>query len=170
MRERLLEIPYQAMFYDELEEYELAIQLLSDHLAASPVDSIALNNRGVANREIGRINEAIADFTASIENDPNNPVPYINRGKVLEKHGSPEAALEDFQSAIDRAPTDPTFFRTRGHFLARIGRWADAILDFTTAIEIDPNFKQTRIDRADAYEQLGESAAAEADREAARRL
>ena len=72
MRETLLDRCYAGLIYDEIEEYEDAIALCSKAIEADATNYIALNNRAVAYWEIGRDEEAMADFLAAAEAAPVN--------------------------------------------------------------------------------------------------
>jgi tetratricopeptide (TPR) repeat protein len=79
MSETLLDRCYAGLIYDEIEEYEEAIALCSRTIEADATNYIALNNRAVAYWEIGRDEEAMADFLAATEAAPaNDPIPKDN--------------------------------------------------------------------------------------------
>ena len=79
MGETLLDRCYAALIYDEIEEYEDAIALCCRAIEVNPTNYVALNNRAVAYWEIGRDEEAMADFLAAIEAAPaNDPIPKDN--------------------------------------------------------------------------------------------
>jgi tetratricopeptide (TPR) repeat protein len=58
-----------------------------------------LNNRGVAFLDIGETDKAMADFTLSIEYNPDGGWPYLNRGKIYESRRDWAKALADYESA-----------------------------------------------------------------------
>src|SRR5687768_7217306 len=68
--ETLATKPYRGLLYDELEEYEEVIAYLTAEIKQNPNNYIVYNNRGVAFAEIGRIDQALADFKTSIECSP----------------------------------------------------------------------------------------------------
>lgn len=79
MDEDLLDRCYSMLIYDELEEYEDAIDLCSKAIEADASNYIALNNRAVAYWEIGRDDEALADFLAATQAAPDSdPTPKDN--------------------------------------------------------------------------------------------
>ena len=61
--------------FDELEEYESAIEQLTSYLKKKPHSGIAYNNRGLAFSEIGKGDEALLDFAKAIESSPTDPIP-----------------------------------------------------------------------------------------------
>jgi tetratricopeptide (TPR) repeat protein len=79
MSRALLDRCYAALVFDEIEEYEGAIALCSQAIEADPANYIAFNNRAVAHWEIGRDEEAMADFRAAAEAAPaSDPIPKHN--------------------------------------------------------------------------------------------
>ena len=61
----------------------------------------ALNDRGTAYAYLQQYEQAIQDFTAAIEIDPNSSVTYSNRAvasKYLKKY---DEALDDYNKAIE---------------------------------------------------------------------
>ena len=59
----------------------------------------AYNNRGIAYRQQGEFEKAIADLTKAIELDPVVAAPYNNRGFAFEKLGNKENAEADYAKA-----------------------------------------------------------------------
>jgi tetratricopeptide (TPR) repeat protein len=57
-------------------------------------------NRGYAHTKKGEHNEAIEDYTKSIELNP-RPAAYNNRGLAYKGLGQYEEAIQDFNQAID---------------------------------------------------------------------
>jgi len=98
--EELITIPYAALIYDEIEEYEEVIADLTREIEKNSNNYVAYNNRGLALAEIGRIEEALSDFTKAIECSPTGPMPYRNRGNIWENRNQAEGAIEDYTSAI----------------------------------------------------------------------
>lgn len=156
--------------YDELEDYEAAIQSLTDHLRTNPGNAAAYHNRAVAYLEIGQPDHALGDFGEAVRLAPTDPMPAKVRGMLLEKLGNLPTALESFDLAVRIAPDDLYHRRSRGHCRAAVGDLLGAIEDFTRAIEVQPEFAQQYLDRAAIYERLGQASLAEQDRAAVSRL
>ena len=157
---------YRLLFYDELEEYESAIQILTEYLMANPTDGTAYNNRGLAYSEIGEGEKALLDFAKAMELSPDDAIPYVNRGNLLQRAqpvGMLADAVEDYSRAISIDPNNATFHRCRAHACLKIGRLQEAIGSFSEAIRLEPEFGQTYLDRAEAYESLGQKKKAQQD-------
>ena len=157
------------LFYDSMEEYEVAINALTVHLEDNPKNAVALNNRALAYWESGYMEEALHDFKRSARYSRHDHYPLKNWGMLLEKQGQIFEALKKYNAAIEIATDDPYLLRTRAHGLVKLERYSEAIEDFTKAIKLQ-RFKQTHLDRADVYEKLGKHKEAEADRFKASKL
>lgn len=63
-----------------------------------------LQNRGLCYQKLGQMDEAARDFSAAVEIEAANPMPYVNRGGALYSLGQTNAALADFQRYLDLDP------------------------------------------------------------------
>jgi tetratricopeptide (TPR) repeat protein len=164
---------YRVLFFDELEDYKKAIADLTAYLATHPGNGIAYNNRGLAFSEIGRGEEALADFAMAIACSPHDPLPLINRGDLYERY-QPEGKLDEAIADYDRATfvsnDEPTFHRCKAYACLKAKRFPEAVESFSAAIRIDPGFRQTYLDRAKAYTEIGEMDKAKKDIDQAGRL
>ena len=157
---------YRVLLYDEPEEYEDVIRMLTEHLTRNPADGIAYNNRGLAYSEIGRGEEALIDFEKAIEFAPVDPTPLVNRANLYERVrpiGEFQKAIEDYSKAISIESDNPAFHRCMAHVYLKIERVEAAIESFSNAIRINPEFRQTYIERGRAYARLGQTEKAEED-------
>ena len=117
-------------------------------IATDPTDqqrAIAHNNRGVAYREKGERERAIADFDAAIRLDPTYALARFNRGLTQDAQGRHEAAIADLTEAIRLRPEWARAFDERGRMLLDLGRQGgnsqherltQAIADFDEALRL----------------------------------
>ena len=84
-------------------------------------------NRGCAHLAAGSLENAIADFTASIELKETGPLAYMafnNRGIAYAKQGKFEKALLEFNRALDINSRDPLAHKNRALALKNLGKTA----------------------------------------------
>jgi tetratricopeptide (TPR) repeat protein len=98
------------------------------------------NNRGNAWIRKGLFNNAIEDFTAAIQRDPNFVDAYRNRGLAWHRNGNFDLAIADFNYAIERDSKSAPLYNARGNALLNKGELNRAITDFDKAITIDDRF------------------------------
>lgn len=165
MRNELLTRSFRVLLFDEIEEYEEAIAQITEHLKSNQSNACAFNNRGLAYSETGRGEEALRDFAKAIACSTTDPIPYVNRGDLYLRH-KPDAkineAIDDFTRAI-AIRKDATIHRCRAHACLKGKRLREAIKSLSRAIQLEQDFRQTWIDRGQAYKELGEEEKAESD-------
>jgi tetratricopeptide (TPR) repeat protein len=118
-------------------------------------DPWPVTRRGRTYEQMGRYDDAVADYTRAIEINPNNPSAFTDRGDLYRQLGQYDDAVADFTRAIDIKPDDPWPVTRRGRTYEQMGRYDDAVADYTRAIEINPNNPSAFTDRGDLYRQLG---------------
>jgi tetratricopeptide (TPR) repeat protein len=153
--------------YMEEQRFALAVEDFSAVLQHDARDVKALNNRAVAYLSQGQIAQSIEDLGRALEIEPGSPVALSTRAVAYEAQGRYEAAIDDLRMAL---VTNPSY--VSAHIgLARIyERQKDlraARLELDKVIELAPNLPSAYEDRARIRGALGDSAGAEADRNAA---
>jgi tetratricopeptide (TPR) repeat protein len=93
---------------------------------AGTVPARALLRRGIMHRELGQLDEAIADFTALIDADLGNPDARNERARTLLKLDRLNDALADSDAALWLKPHTADFHALRAEILARLGRHEEA--------------------------------------------
>lgn len=101
--ERGYEFWERRIFDEAIRCYDEAIRLLPEQDPAYLV--AAYNNRGIAHRDKGNLNLAIADFNEAIRLEPEAAGAYDNRGQARHATGDAEGALTDYAEAIRLLPT-----------------------------------------------------------------
>ncbi|MBE9155686.1 tetratricopeptide repeat protein [Nodosilinea sp. LEGE 06152] len=81
-------------------DFEAAIDLFQQAIAADPTLAVAHYNLGTAHRARGYLDEAIAAYRSAIALDPNYAAAHQNLGVALFKLGQLPEALQAFQRAI----------------------------------------------------------------------
>ncbi len=127
---------YRSACYAELGLFELAIADISKTMEKGP-DWDALTSRADYYRLSGDLDAAIQDFSAAIEEMPDDPYAYYKRGWCYEMKGECAKALEDYNMGIEMSEDYPFLFVTRGKLLLREGNQEEAREDFEKVIQKD---------------------------------
>jgi tetratricopeptide (TPR) repeat protein len=107
--------------------------------------ALAYERRGYVNYKLGNFNDALYDFSKSININPNNGEPYYGRGKVKMLKNEWESAVVDFDATIKRAlAVQPMHWLARlrkGDCLFHAKRYSEAIpeLEFFLKRKFSPN-------------------------------
>lgn len=125
--------------------------------------SVLRHNRAQVLAGLGRLDEALADYSAVIDVDPNYAEYYLDRGNVLRRLGRDEEALADYERAIQLSPPFPEVYYNRADVLLAAGDIEAGMAGLDYVIEIDPTFVDAYVNRAGLHVQLGEYDAASRD-------
>jgi predicted O-linked N-acetylglucosamine transferase (SPINDLY family) len=115
-----------------------ALAVFDRVLAKSPSLAEVRNNRGSVLRELGRVDEAIADYDVAIALRPEFAEAHCNRAKALAALGRHEEALASFDRALALQPQATDAQLNRGASLAALRRHAEAARDFARALAANP--------------------------------
>lgn len=125
-------------------------------------------NRGLAYKNKGDDDRALADFEAAIRLDAGDARYYRNRGAVRYEKEAYDLALEDFNESIRRDPEYGLPYDDRADLYADVrGDYDRAIEDYGAFLRIDPNRAATYYKRSLALEKTGDFSRALADLEQA---
>lgn len=108
----------------------------------------ALNNRGVALDQLGRLEDALASFDRALALFPDYLEALNNRASVLIGLKQPAAALASCDKALAIRPDIGQILNNRGIALRDLGRKDEAVTAFRQALVVQP-------DRADVQTNLG---------------
>lgn len=107
-----------------------------------------------------KLQEAIADYSAAIEADPNFAQAYFNRAFARSERGDNDGAVQDYTAAI-RLASDEDAFNNRGVAYAELARankddsyYELAIKDYSEAIKINSAYSYAFYNQGDAYSNL----------------
>ncbi len=87
----------------------------SQQIQHDPNNASLYKKRGLAHRELGQFDGAIADFSKPIELDPSNARLYNSRGMAYDSLGQDRRAIKDYSKAIKLDPTYATPYYNRAN-------------------------------------------------------
>lgn len=111
----------------------------------------AFNNRGIAYRQKGLYDLAIADYNHAIKLKPDFARVYSNRGLAYAKMGLYDQSIMDFTQAIKLEPNNADVYLKRGNAYFDEQVYDEAAADYSRAIELRPHFTLAYYNRCDAY-------------------
>jgi protein O-mannosyl-transferase len=97
----------------------------------------AYGNRGFSYKKAGMNEQAIQDFSRSIELNPDDARGYFNRGLVYVTVKNNTSALRDFNTAISLDTTQPLLYSYRGQVNLMLGDTSMAIADIRKCLNLD---------------------------------
>jgi tetratricopeptide (TPR) repeat protein len=114
------------------------ITLFGHALAVTERNYVAHDLRARALEELGRSEEALADYRAAISYVPEFAPRYNNAGLLLEALGRPDEALATYDMALARDPALAEAHGNRGNALDTLGRFEEAERAFLESLRLDP--------------------------------
>lgn len=130
-KQRISEILY------ELGDYEHALESIDEALAVDSTDVDLRMCRGKILDEMGRSEEAIAEYTHITELAPDNAFAYHKRGWVKDNMGDTDGAIEDYTFSIMIDPKYVYNYLSRGNMYERKGMKDLAKKDFEEVLKRD---------------------------------
>jgi tetratricopeptide (TPR) repeat protein len=140
--------------HSEKGEYDLAIEEYTLSISITPTPA-AYNNRGLAYHQKRMLEQAIQDFTNTIQMNPNDPRAYINRALAYTDQGDHNRAIEDYTNALRINPNYAEAYCSRGNAYDAEGKYDLAIEDYTKAIAMKPQMADGYYNRARVYQKKG---------------
>jgi len=122
--------------------------LWTDTLAKNPDCWLACNNLGVAYFQMGRADEAIAQYEKALQIKPGYAEADKNLGVAYFQTGRVDQAIEFYQAALKIDPRDAEAYNKRAMAFAQKGQPDKAIADCQKALELRPGY-------VEAYNNLG---------------
>jgi tetratricopeptide (TPR) repeat protein len=118
----------------------------------------------------GLYDQAALFFTMAHERDP-SATAYLNmRGMAHTRMERYSEAAADYAEAIRLAPQKSLYYWQQGMAMWNLDRYQESLDCFSKYIELEPQDPTGYKERADVYEAMGQTAAAEADRRKYREL
>jgi predicted negative regulator of RcsB-dependent stress response len=105
--------------------------------------------------DLGRRDEAIAEYKTAIRLDPQDASAHANLGNVLSDLKRSDEALAEYKTAIRLDPQDAGAHANLGNVLSDLGRRDEAMAEYKTAIMLDPKLAASHIGLGNVLNALG---------------
>jgi len=130
--------------------------------ADNPGDPAPHNALGLLMPDLGRPEDAVAEFRTAIrlEPEPNSSTDHANLGQALELKGERDQALAEFHRALEIDPSCAPAHYHLGVAMARQGKTAEAMSEWREAVKSDPGYPEAHDSLAGALYAQGQTAEA----------
>jgi protein O-GlcNAc transferase len=125
------------MLFRAQKELVAALNTLSGAAAILPPNAEALLEYGRTLAAVGKDEEAIQQFHAAVQADPNTPGVNLELGMALQRLGRQQEAIPWFEKAVEREPHNPSALTNLGLALTLTGKGKEALDDFKRALAIN---------------------------------
>jgi tetratricopeptide (TPR) repeat protein len=140
----------RAAAYNEMGDYDRAIQDYDQAVLLKPSFAEAFSNRGSQYLAKGNYDRAIQDYDQALRLKPNDAAAFYNRGIAYFDKGDNDRAILDYDQALRLTPKDANVFTSRGLTYSAKGNYDRAIQDYDQVLRLTPN-------DAYAYRRRGEA-------------
>jgi tetratricopeptide (TPR) repeat protein len=146
--------------YIVLKQYDAALQDLNQLIKLQGVNTATQVYiiRGIALSEIGRLDQAIADFDQAEKLEPSYLV-YSNRGLAYQRSQKYERALADLLKSVQLSPT-PIAKLNLANVRIQLGQFAEVLTEMNQILEKEKTFFPAYLVRSIANYNLGKYEAA----------
>ncbi len=112
-------------------------EILANANAPAPERAAAANKRGVALRELRRVDEARASFEQALDILPNFAPALVNIGNLHLEAGEMEKAIRYYESAIRSDDENALAHHNLGVAFKRLGRTGDSVRELRRAHRLE---------------------------------
>ncbi len=136
---------------------------LNQELAADPTLALAYVIRGRLHHQLGRLDACVEDLASARRYGLEDALVMCDRAIALHQLGRIDEAIADCSAAIKLTPAHPKAWNSRGVLLLERRRVKEAIGDLDRAVALAPAWIWPVLNRARAYQVLGDRRRARED-------
>jgi Flp pilus assembly protein TadD len=144
-----------ALTWRQVEYWQDTVTLFRHSLAVTSGNYLGYNILGLALRERGRLDEAIASYREAIEIDPGFGDAHANLSQALLEEGRARESLTEAAAAARLKPDDEEAQYNLGTALAGQGRFEEAIEALRAAVRLKPDYAKAHANLGSALANLG---------------
>jgi len=119
-------------------DFENAIPLLRELIAAAPADAALARQLAGALDVTGAADEAVAGYRRALALDPADARAHDELGRLLGRRGDMKGAAEHLRAAVNLDPSLVTARGALGDLLCREGRYGEGVGELKAAVALDP--------------------------------
>jgi len=106
---------------------------------------------------MGRLEDALADYTWVTERDPNFPEHHFNIGNILRRLGRNEEAIDCYRRSLELSPPYPEAYYNIADALLALGDTDGAGQHYGHVLQLDPDHLDAKVNRAGLRYELGDA-------------
>ncbi len=133
---------------EKKEFVEENVEIIRKIIESNPDFALAHNNLGLLLADMGRKEDAEAEYRETLRINPDYAYAHYNLGNLLSDMGRKEDAEAEYREALRINPNDAVAHNNLGLLLYAMGRKGDAEAEYRDALRINPN-------GAEAHNNLG---------------
>lgn len=142
------------------EDYEAAVEKISEAVRINPRNTIYYSNLGSAYKCLGKNGAAADSYRKALEIRPDYADAWYNLAVTLKSLGRPEESADCYQKAIALKPDYCEAYSNLGSVRKDQGKVDEALACFQKALEINPAYVQAYNNMGNAFKERGELAQA----------
>ena len=146
---KLLGASLQAQGKDALQAFQKTAGLM-------PNDPEVQLNLGVAQKNIGKLDDAEASYRRALKLDPDYAEAHNNLGLVLKDLGQLDGAVASYRRALQIKPDFAMAFNNLGIALMDLGQLDGAVASYRRALQINPGYAEAHYNLGIALMDLGQ--------------
>ena len=125
--------------------HAVQIKTIEDNINSMPDKALSYYYLADLYYEKGMLDEAIANYSKSLQIKPDNAKTHTNLGATLAEYGKLDEAITHFTKALQIKPNFAGAHNNLGCALARQDKLEEAIRHFNEALRIEPDFADARV-------------------------
>ncbi len=131
----------RARIYNELEQYDLALEDYNQTIKEFPDNADAYEERGQIYYEQEKYDLADRDYRKLVSLNPGDVMGYMGLGRNANAQKRYDDAIEQFNYVEKLAPDYSSVYTFRSESYFKLGKYDEAIDDFVRSVEIDYSYK-----------------------------
>lgn len=131
--------------------WEKALEAFNASLRLHAQQPYILNARGVTYLNLQRLDSAISDFKACIQQLPENALPYFNLGNAYRLQKKLPEAIDAYSRAISLNAVYTAAYNNRGISYSELKKYDRALLDYNQSLKLNPRDLDVRNNRGYLY-------------------
>lgn len=135
--------------FHQIRIWKNSVSLFENVLKVNPENGLIVYiDLAVSYEEVGRLDDALAEYNKIISLNPFLGNPHYGKGKILSEKGLMKDAVSEFKVASNLMPNYPPLHSDFGMVYERMGRYPEALNEIHESLRLNPNYAET-------YEDLG---------------